>query len=218
MALRHSSPASGQHGAQNAPTAGVRSLGVKFTPDGSHVALAGALQAPDGHVHVEAIRQAPMADGTQWLVDFLVERKDRVAQIIVDGKSGVGYLMNALRDERVGKMVLLVPTVEQAISAHSMMDRAVVQGELTHSGQAELDQQAEDAIRRDIGKAGGFGWAVDNPEGSVALLDAATLGALCRKNLRRDPNRRQTFPIGGLHERMERREHFRPTHHECHRP
>ena len=55
------------------------------------------------------------------------------------------------------------------------MDCAVVQGELTHSGQAELDQQAEDAIRRDIGKAGGFGWAVDNPEGSVALLDAATL-------------------------------------------
>src|SRR5690625_5191273 len=59
------------------PGDGVRSFGVKFTPDGSHVAIAGALK-PKGDgaaIHVEAIRQAPMSEGTQWLVDFLVERK-----------------------------------------------------------------------------------------------------------------------------------------------
>lgn len=176
----------------DAPEKGVRSLGVKFTPDGSHVALAGALKAPDGRVHVEGIRQAPMTDGTQWLVDFLVERKDSVAQIIVDGKSGVGYLVNALKAERVGKSVLLVPTVDQAIVAHSMFDRAVVQGELTHSGQAELDEQAEGALRREIGKAGGFGWASEG-DGSVALLDAVTLAFYAAKTSTRNPDRRQAF-------------------------
>jgi hypothetical protein len=30
------------------PESGVRSFGVKFTPDGSHVAIAGAMKAPDG--------------------------------------------------------------------------------------------------------------------------------------------------------------------------
>lgn len=176
----------------DAPVRGVRSLGVKFTPDGSHVALAGALKAADGRVHVEGIRQAPMTDGTQWLVDFLVERKDQVAHIIVDGKAGVGYLVNALKAERVGKSVLLVPTVDQAIVAHSMFDRAVVQGEVTHSGQAELDEQAEGALRREIGKAGGFGWASEG-DGSVALLDAVTLAFYAAKTSKRNPERKQTF-------------------------
>lgn len=178
--------------AGDAPEQGIRSLAVKFTPDGSHVALAGALKAPDGRVHVEGIRQAPMTDGTQWLVDFLVERKDRVAQIVVDGKSGVGYLVNALRDEKVGKSVLLVPTVDQVIMAHSMLDRAVVQGELTHSGQAELDAQAESAIRREIGKAGGFGWGSEGDD-SVGLLDAVTLAYFAARTSKRDPSRRQSF-------------------------
>ena len=174
------------------PGRGVMSLGVKFTPDGSHVGLAGAMRLPDGRVHVEGIRQAPMVDGTQWLVDYLVERKDRVAQIVVDGKSGVGYLVNALRAEQVGKSVLMVPTVDQAIVAHSMFDRAVVQRELSHSGQPELDEQAEGALRREIGKAGGFGWASEG-EGSVALLDAATLAFYAAKTSKRNPERRQTF-------------------------
>lgn len=175
------------------PERGIKSLGVKFTPDGSHVALAVASKGPSGVVHVEGIRQAPMTDGTQWLVDYLVERKDKVAQIVIDGKSGVGYLVNALRDERVGKSVLMVPTVDQAIMAHSMMDRAVVQGELTHSGQVDLDEQANSAVRREIGKAGGFGWATEDEDGSVALLDAVTLAYYAARTTKRNPERRQTF-------------------------
>lgn len=175
------------------PEAGIRSFGVKFSPDGSSVALAGALKAPDGRVHVEAIRQAPMSEGTQWLVDFLVERKSRVAQIIVDGKAGVGYLVNALRAERVGKTVLLIPTVDQAIMAHSMLDRAVVQGEMSHSAQADLDVQAEGAMRREIGKAGGFGWESSVEGESITLLDAVTLAHYAAKTTKRDPSRRQAF-------------------------
>lgn len=175
------------------PEAGIRSFGVKFSPDGSSVALAGALKAPDGRVHVEAIRQAPMSEGTQWLVDFLVERKSRAAQIIVDGKAGVGYLVNALRAEKVGKTVLLIPTVDQAIMAHSMLDRAVIQGEMSHSAQADLDVQAEGAMRREIGKAGGFGWESSVEDGSTTLLDAVTLAHYAAKTTKRDPSRRQAF-------------------------
>lgn len=176
-----------------APEDGVRSFGVKFSPDGSSVAIAGALKAPDGRVHVEAIRQAPMSEGTQWLVDFLVERRSRVAQIIVDGKAGVGYLVNALRAEKVGKTVLMIPTVDQAIMAHSMLDRAVVQGEVSHSGQADLDVQAEGAMRREIGKAGGFGWESSVEGESTTLLDAVTLAHYAAKTTKRDPSRRQAF-------------------------
>jgi len=175
------------------PDDGIRSFGVKFSPDGSTVALAGALKTPDERVHVEAIRQAPMSEGTQWLVDFLAERKSRVAQIIVDGKAGVGYLVNALRAEKVGKTVLMIPTVDQAIMAHSMLERAVVQGEVSHSAQADLDVQAEGAMRREIGKAGGFGWESGVEGESIALLDAVTLAHYAAKTTKRNPARRQAF-------------------------
>ena len=72
------------------PKSGVRSFGVKFTPDGSHVAIAGAMKADDGRVHVEAIRQAPMSEGTQWLVDFLIERRGEFAQVAIYGRAGAG--------------------------------------------------------------------------------------------------------------------------------
>lgn len=176
-----------------APDEGIRSFGVKFAPDGVTVAVAGALRLPDGRVHVEAIREAPMSEGTQWLVDFLVERRDRAAQIVIDGKAGVGYLVNALRAERVGKLVIQIPTVDQAIMAHSMLDRAVVQGEVTHSGQADLDVQVEAATRREIGKAGGFGWQSSVEGESVTLLDAVTLAHFAAKTTKRNPARTQKF-------------------------
>ena len=176
-----------------APTVGVKSFGVKFTPDGSHVAIAGAIKPPDGPLHVEAIRQAPMSEGTEWLVDFLVERKGEVAQIVIDGRSGTGYLVNALHAEGVGKKVTMVPTAEQAVTAHSMLDRAVTQGEVSHSGQPDLDSQAETAIRRKIGTAGGFGWEPVVEGETVALLDAVTLAHYAAKTSKRNPGRKQGF-------------------------
>ncbi|MGP5098389.1 terminase large subunit domain-containing protein [Brachybacterium alimentarium] len=177
------------------PSAGVRSFGVKFTPDGSHVAIAGALRPKDGvgAIHVEAIRQAPMSEGTQWLIDFFIERRADFAQVMVDGRAGAGYLVNALRAEGLRKSQILVPSVEQAVTAHSMLDRAVTQGEVTHSGQSDLDLQAEGAIRRKIGTAGGFGWDTEIEGETVALLDAVTLAHYAAKTTKRSPGRKQAF-------------------------
>src|SRR5699024_1549645 len=136
---------------KNPARVGVKSFGVKFSPDGSHMALA-------GHIHVEASRQVPMSAGTRWLVDFLVERRNDVSQIVIDGKAGIGYLANALKKRGVTGGVVMVPTLDQVMSFHSMFDRAVSQAEITHSGEPELDEQAKTALRRKIGTQGGFGW------------------------------------------------------------
>lgn len=151
------------------------------------------MKPEDGLIFVEGIKQAPMGDGTQWLVDYLVERKDRVAQIVVDGKSGVGYLVDALRAEGVGKRILLTPSTDQAITAHSMLDRAVTQGEMAHGGDETLSAQADIAIRREIGRAGGFGWATEVEGETVALLEAVTLAFFGAKTTKRNPGRKQTF-------------------------
>ena len=175
------------------PTDGVRSFGVKFTADGSHVALAGAVKPPDGPIHVEAIKQAPMSDGTQWLVDFLVERKSSTATIAVDGKAGVGYLVNALRDEGVPVRMIVTPTTDQVITAHGLLDRGVTQGATTHSGQQELNDQATSAVRRKIGTGGGFGWESPIEGETVALLDAVTMAHYGARTTKRNPGRRQAF-------------------------
>lgn len=172
---------------------GVKSFGVKFSPDGSEVGLSGAIKADDGRIHIEGIRQAPMSEGTQWLVDFLAERKHVAAQIVIDGKGGVGYLVNALKAERVGARVVVVPTLDQVIAAHSMFDRAVTQAEVTHSGNPDFDDQAKSAVRRKIGNNGGFAWEAPTEDGSVVLLDAATLAHWAAKTTKRRPGRKQSF-------------------------
>lgn len=177
------------------PAEGLDVFGVKFSVDGSHVALAAARKPADGPIHVEGIRSVPVSDGIQWLVDFLAhpDRRERTSQIVIDGKAGVGYLVNALRDERIGKTSILTPTLDQIITAHSMMNQAVTEGGLSHSAQEELDAVAKSAVRRKIGSTGGFGWEGSAEDQPATLLDAVTLAHFGAKTTKRNPGRRQSF-------------------------
>lgn len=177
---------------EDVPTDGRRVFAVRFTVDGSAVALAAAIRPEDGPVHVEGIRLAPTSDGTQWLVDWLVERKESASQIVVDGKSGVGYLVNALLEEKVPKSVIITAGTDHVTAASSMFEAAITAKSLTHRAQAELDAEVKAAQKRKIGTNGGFGW--DAPEGgSVALLDAATLAHWGAKTTKRRPGRKAVF-------------------------
>ena len=173
------------------PVEGRRVLGVRFTPDGSTVAVAGAVRPDDDSApfFIEAIDQRSTGEGTQWLVDFLVERHKDLAQIVIDGKSGVGYLVNALRAEGVSSKAILTPSTDDVTAAHSMMEAAIRDGGVTHSGQEDLDGQVKAAMKRKIGTAGGFGW--DAPEGgSVASFEAVTLAHWGARVTKRRPGRK----------------------------
>lgn len=175
---------------EDVPADGRKVFAVRFAVDGSGVGLAAAIRPEDeGPIHVEAIRYAPMNHGTAWLIDWLLERKDEAAQIVVEGKSGVGYLVQSLRDAKVSARVIITPTSDDAQAAHSMMESMISARELTHLGQPELDEQVSIASKRKIGPNGGFGWQA--PEGrSVALLDAATLALWGAKTTKRKPGRK----------------------------
>lgn len=174
------------------PTDGRRVYAARFSVDGSAVGLAAAIRPDSGPVHVEGIKIASMADGTGWLVDWLVERHEKAAQIVIDGKAGVGYLVQALRDAKVPASVIITPGTDQVVAAHSMFESAMSGRELTHSGQELLDTQAKAAEKRKIGTTGGFGWAA--PEGeSVVLFDAATLAHWGAKTTKRRPGRKAGF-------------------------
>lgn len=174
------------------PGDGRRAYAVRFSPDGSMVSLAQALRPDYGAVHVQAVRSAPISEGTTWLVDWLAERAHKAAQIVVDGKSGVGYLVQALHDEKVKKVAILTPTVDQVIAAHSMFDESVRSGKVSHIGQEPLDLQVKGATKRKIGSGGGFGW--EPPQGgSTGLLDAVTMAHWAAKTTTRRPGRKAGF-------------------------
>lgn len=172
------------------PTEGRTVFGVKFSSDGSGVGLAAALRPDEGPVFVEGIKQANLGEGTQWLVDWLAPRATEAAQFVFDGKAGVGYLVNALRDAGVrNRNLIILPTLDQVLAAHSMFEQAVLTGGLAHSKQEAFDEQVTGAIKRKIGTAGGYGWdAVDGE--TVVLLDAATLAYWGAKTTKRRPGAR----------------------------
>jgi hypothetical protein len=107
------------------PRDGRRVYAVKYSIDGASVALAAAIRPDTGPVHVEGVKLASISDGTRWLVDWLIERHDKAAQIVIDGKSGVGYLVNALLEGDVPKSVIWTPGVDQVVAAHSMFEASM---------------------------------------------------------------------------------------------
>lgn len=163
--------------------------GVKFTADGAGVALVAAFLNSDGSVFVEPIKQANLGEGVQWLVDELVDLAPYAAQIVIDGKSGVGYLVNALRDAGIkNKRLIILPTLDQVIAAHSMFEQEFIKGTVSHGGDSELARQVEYAKKRKIGNNGGFGY--EAPEGeTVVSLDAALLAVWGVKTTRRRPGK-----------------------------
>lgn len=165
--------------------------GVRFAVDGSGVALSAAYRPDDdGAIYIQPIRQANLGEGIEWLADFLEENGPMAAQIVIDGKSGVGSLVAELRERGIrNKRLIIVPTLDQVLSAHSVFEQAVIRGTLSHGGIEPFDKQVKAALKRQIGKAGGFGW--DAPDGgTVVTLDSATLAHWGVKTTKRRPGRR----------------------------
>lgn len=173
------------------PADGVVAFGVKFSPDGSTVALAAAIRPKLGPVHIEGFRQANTGEGLGWLVDFLVARKESASLVVIDGKAGTGALVDALRERGMrNKKQVLVAQTDQAVAAHSMLAEAITSGTISHISQKQLDDQVKDAVKRVISKTtGSFGWAASDG-GPVPLLDAATLAFWGARTTRRVPGRK----------------------------
>jgi hypothetical protein len=178
------------------PMEGRTSYGVKFSLDGSSVALAACIRSEvEGEdPHVELVDVKSLRDGRQWLVDWLVERKSVAAEIVIDGKDGAGALANDLRQAGVSRRVLHADrgtlTFEEAVKAHSMFLEAVKTQRLTHFGQPLLNRTVEVAGKRPIGNAGGWGWRSLAPDVDIVALDSVTLAYYGAMTSKRKPGQK----------------------------
>ena len=175
----------------SAPEEGTKVYAVKFSPDGVTGSLVLALRPDDGKVHMELIEHFSMTGGLTWLADWLTERKDGAAQIVVDGRSSSQALIDMLRSGGVGKRILQMPNASEVAAASSMLINAIGEKSITHAGQQTLDAAALNVQKRSIGAHGGFGFNPIDSSIDITAFEAASLAYRSMMTTKRRPGRKQ---------------------------
>lgn len=171
------------------PADGLKVYAVKFSPDGMSGALAVCLRPKDGKPYVEIVKIFSMADGLEWLVEWLVERKGTAANIVIDGKSYAQALNDSLLERGVVPLALVLPKTGDVIAACSTMVDSVKTGSIEHYGQPDLDDSACFSSKRKIGNGGGFGFE-SNSKADATLIEACALALWKALTTKRNPTRK----------------------------
>ncbi|GAC70737.1 hypothetical protein [Gordonia soli] len=148
---------------------GSRVVAVSRTPDRSRWAIGAGRRRSDGRVHLE-IKTVVKATNEQMVHEIvqLVLAWDPLA-VVIDTKSTAAVLKPLLIAAGIEPEMLTTPQV--ATACGGFLDAALA-GELSHSGQEDLDEAVAAAAKHQL--KGDFVW--EKPvEGSVAELEAATL-------------------------------------------
>ncbi len=172
--------------AANTPKpSGKTAFGVKFTADGSEVALCGAVVAPNGYARIELIDRRPTGLGMQWLAEWLNARYDKASCVVIDGKNGVDALVDKIKPTWKHKDSVIRPTAKSVIAAVSMLtDSLNVRTTSWYTLQKDLRESAITSIKRPI--SGGWGFGGENS----APIEACALAYWGAKTSKRDPTRK----------------------------
>jgi len=164
---------------------GKTAYGIKFSPDGSEVALCVAVIPKEGESRVELIETRPTGLGTQWLADWLNARYTKACCVVIDGRNGVDVLTEKIADTWRMKGSVIRPNAREVIAAVSTMIDSLNEKTVTwYSEQQELRESAITAIKRPI--SGGWGFGGENS----APIEACALALWGAKNSKRDPSKK----------------------------
>ena len=146
-------------------------LGVKYSKDGTNVAMSVASRTDDGRIFVECIDCRPTRAGNSWMIPFMMN--PNVYDIVVDGANGQQLLEENMREMKL--KAPLLPTVKEVIVANAAFEQGIFSKEICHAGQPSLAQTVSNSEKRAIGTNGGFGYKslADNIE--IALMDSTIL-------------------------------------------
>ena len=164
---------------------GKTAYGIKFSADGSIVALCGAVVDHAGIIRISLIDQKNTGKGTQWLADWLNERYKKASCVVIDGKNGVDVLIDKIQTTWIAKNSVIRPGVKDILASVSMLTDAISENRLTwYSKQEILNDSAITAVKRPI--AGGWGLGGDNS----APIEACALALWGVKTCKRDPSKK----------------------------
>ena len=164
---------------------GKAAYGVKFSSDGSAVALCGCVIPKEGPARISLIEYKGTGQGTQWLADWLIPRYKQASCVVIDGRNGVDVLVEKIKDVWRFKGSVVRPSIKEVIASVGLLTNGISERTLSwYSKQDVLNESAMTAIKRPIG--GGWGFGGDNS----APIEAAALALWGAKTSKRDPSRK----------------------------
>ena len=166
---------------------GKTAYGVKFSMDGSKVALCGAVIPEDGPARISLIELKSTSHGTQWLADWLNARYEKAACVVIDGRNGVDVLIDKIKDTWKSKISIKRPSTKDVIAAASMLSNDLIERSVTwYRGQEVLRDSAINSTKRPI--SGGYGFGGEN---NISIpIEACSLALWGAKTTKRVPGRR----------------------------
>lgn len=168
---------------------GRTAYGVKFSADGSMVALCGCVIDSEEKARIALIEYKPTGYGLQWLADWLNARYKVASCVVIDGRNGVDVLVDKIANVwRYKGSVIRVSTNNVIASVSMLMDALNEQTVTWYSGQEQLRESATTSVKRHI--AGGWGFGGEN---SVPI-EACALALWGCKTCKRDPSK--TMRVG----------------------
>ena len=164
---------------------GKTAYGIKFSADGSEVALCVAVIPKEGSARIELLERRPTGLGTQWLAEWLKERYDKASCVVIDGRNGVDVLVDKITDVWKFKNSIIRPTAKEVIGAVSLLMDSLNEKTVTwFENQEMLRDSAVTSIKRPISGGWGFGGEDSAP------IEACALALWGAKTSKRDPNRK----------------------------
>lgn len=161
-----------------------RTIGIKFSPDGSVVAVVNAWKYGNGRPHVELSEYTKIEGrGLTPLADALFRLRKKVAYILIDGANAQA-LADLLTEKEYPKGGYGVASTRDAIASAEGLKTSIASKSFTHYSQEALDESARTATKRKIGSAWGFGGACPEP------IDATGLALRAMRTTKRNPARK----------------------------
>lgn len=164
---------------------GKTAYGVKFSADGSAVALCGAVIPESGPARISLIEQRPTGHGIGWLADWLNERYSKACCVVIDGRNGVDVLVERIQGTWKMKGSVIRPSTKDMIAATGTLVNALNEKSVTwfHLQEA-LNDSAITSVKRSLG--GGWGFGGDN----AIPIEAASLALWGALNSKRNPEKK----------------------------
>lgn len=164
---------------------GKTAFGVKFTADGSEVALCGAVCPQNGPARITLLDRRSTAYGIQWLADWLNARYENASCVVIDGRNGVDLLVERIRGTWKHKASVVRPSVKEVLSAVSTLTNEISEQTVTwYTKQDALRDSALSSTKRPIGGGWGFGGPDSAP------IEAAALALWGCRTSKRDPSKK----------------------------
>ena len=164
---------------------GKTAFGIKFSADGSEVALAGAVIPAEGPARISLIEYRSTGEGTKWLADWLNARYEKASCVVIDGKNGVDVLVDKISDTWRYKGSVMRPGVKEVIASVGLLVDSLNEQTITwFQDQEPLKESATTATKRPI--AGGWGFGGNNS----APIEACALALYGAKTSKRNPGRK----------------------------